>query len=188
MLKEPEAKTFAQGEAQVLILILMEHAQRVFNCWHDWARYSVLILILMEHAQRELCDCNDDIALFRLNPYFNGTCSKRPYNYEVIRVHEEVLILILMEHAQRVVLSRAKIDIIQEVLILILMEHAQRVGQKKAFIKKKFLCLNPYFNGTCSKRSVTVKQKIKLSCLNPYFNGTCSKSSKVVPSSMGMAS
>ena len=29
MLKEPEAKTFAQGAAQVLILILMEHAQRV---------------------------------------------------------------------------------------------------------------------------------------------------------------
>ena len=38
---------------------------------------KVLILILMEHAQRvtrQLCDCNDDIGL---NPYFNGTCSKR---------------------------------------------------------------------------------------------------------------
>ena len=77
MLKEPEAKTFAQGEAQVLILILMEHAQRVFNCWHDWARYSVLILILMEHAQRG-------------------------YNLLSKMLKLDVLILILMEHAQRV--------------------------------------------------------------------------------------
>ena len=36
-------------------------------------------------------------------------------------------------------------------------------------------CLNPYFNGTCSKRVVTTDTTIKAGRLNPYFNGTCSK-------------
>ena len=40
--------------ASVLILILMEHAQRVpFWEKHKDDKYGVLILILMEHAQRE---------------------------------------------------------------------------------------------------------------------------------------
>ena len=39
---------------------------------------------------------------FRLNPYFNGTCSKRPTNKFTNIKAKEVLILILMEHAQRV--------------------------------------------------------------------------------------
>ena len=38
-------------------------------------------------------------------------------------------------------------------------------------------CLNPYFNGTCSKRNI-MKQTSTMNVvsLNPYFNGTCSKS------------
>ena len=37
-----------------------------------------------------------------------------------------------------------------DVLILILMEHAQR-ALDDIFILKEGKCLNPYFNGTCSK-------------------------------------
>ena len=36
-----------------------------------------------------------------LNPYFNGTCSKREYKDSTTYDLDEVLILILMEHAQR---------------------------------------------------------------------------------------
>ena len=60
----------------VLILILMEHAQRDLVEIQRVVRHGVLILILMEHAQR------------------------------VVKIHHtltpnDVLILILMEHAQR---------------------------------------------------------------------------------------
>ena len=57
------------------------------------------------------------------------------------------------------------------------MEHAQRVT---SIIQGRDLsvCLNPYFNGTCSKRHVVrVAKMVVKSSLNPYFNGTCSKSS-----------
>ena len=37
----------------------------------------------------------------RLNPYFNGTCSKRLYENAILPSRFDVLILILMEHAQR---------------------------------------------------------------------------------------
>ena len=62
------------------------------------------------------------------------------------------------------------------VLILILMEHAQRVTTNKTAMHVSN-GLNPYFNGTCSKRTISTKyiNTFKLS-LNPYFNGTCSKS------------
>ena len=37
--------------------------------------------------------------------------------------------------------------------------------------------LNPYFNGTCSKRWMNLTNWSKVvNGLNPYFNGTCSKS------------
>ena len=36
--------------------------------------------------------------------------------------------------------------------------------------------LNPYFNGTCSKRGEIIPVDNYGNCLNPYFNGTCSKS------------
>ena len=62
----------------VLILILMEHAQRggLAHRYTKW-RQIVLILILMEHAQRDenvILPSRFDMGL---NPYFNGTCSKR---------------------------------------------------------------------------------------------------------------
>ena len=61
----------------VLILILMEHAQRgpSSNLLTRFGR--VLILILMEHAQRDAHTRVRKICAQRLNPYFNGTCSKR---------------------------------------------------------------------------------------------------------------
>ena len=79
-----------------------------------------------------------------------------------------------MEHAQRV--SKAEVSREDDkVLILILMEHAQRVSGYN-LLSKILNSLNPYFNGTCSKRNAL---KAALSNteegLNPYFNGTCSK-------------
>ena len=44
------------GEKSVLILILMEHAQRVLDSLYIDEDHPVLILILMEHAQRETYD------------------------------------------------------------------------------------------------------------------------------------
>ena len=63
-----------------------------------------------------------------LNPYFNGTCSKRNVTSKVITARLEVLILILMEHAQRAINYECCKCSPSVVLILILMEHAQRVA------------------------------------------------------------
>ena len=69
--------------SSVLILILMEHAQRgTSNAPHSIPCRDVLILILMEHAQR----------VSGLSQSF--------------RYVSPVLILILMEHAQRVTLIK----------------------------------------------------------------------------------
>ena len=43
------------------------------------------------------------------------------------------------------------------VLILILMEHAQRVEKTKMKPIEVWRGLNPYFNGTCSKRKTKMK-------------------------------
>ena len=52
-------------------------------------RFRVLILILMEHAQREVCDDMFTVCCTTgLNPYFNGTCSKSFDNeLTVLSVH-----------------------------------------------------------------------------------------------------
>ena len=55
----------------------MEHAQRIRQEFVYDRRYYVLILILMEHAQRVVLKLVFRSALISLNPYFNGTCSKR---------------------------------------------------------------------------------------------------------------
>ena len=111
-----------------------------------------------------------------LNPYFNGTCSKRLLTQNL---HLWTLL----------------------VLILILMEHAQRERGCCYQMMRFQLCLNPYFNGTCSKRGIRVSVRTLAYVvlililmehaqrgysisgsrhgrrrLNPYFNGTCSKS------------
>ena len=54
----------------------------------------------MEHAQRGFF-YSIHITSNCLNPYFNGTCSKRSRIYPYNKTKGEVLILILMEHAQR---------------------------------------------------------------------------------------
>ena len=42
---------------------------------------------------------------------------------------------------------------LSNVLILILMEHAQRDNKNMELSNNQVIqCLNPYFNGTCSKR------------------------------------
>ena len=62
----------------------------------------------------------------RLNPYFNGTCSKSQPTFTNKSYKKNVLILILMEHAQRVQPPKVANVYVWSVLILILMEHAQR--------------------------------------------------------------
>ena len=56
-----------------------------------------------------------------------------------------------MEHAQRATSVRGVLQTPQPVLILILMEHAQRENKNLTF-GEATKRLNPYFNGTCSKR------------------------------------
>ena len=53
MLKECDAPGFRIELFLVLILILMEHAQREQHDAYQKTVHGVLILILMEHAQRE---------------------------------------------------------------------------------------------------------------------------------------
>ena len=54
MLKEDAAVAQCDGIVPVLILILMEHAQREYWSLCIWnIPNKVLILILMEHAQRD---------------------------------------------------------------------------------------------------------------------------------------
>ena len=129
----------------------------------------------MEHAQREHVDTAIQDSHGGLNPYFNGTCSKRkqdaqlsskmnglnPYfngtcskSQRIIKCcwFLPVLILILMEHAQRGNTISTKDDTVNIcVLILILMEHAQRDIRELLLLFSSLSCLNPYFNGTCSK-------------------------------------
>ena len=104
----------------------MEHAQRDYDMVENEGIVCVLILILMEHAQRGyIHPCNRKAAEC-LNPYFNGTCSKSACLGESIKLSQD--------------------------------------------------SLNPYFNGTCSKRLRVRKMSMQTNtCLNPYFNGTCSK-------------
>ena len=79
MLKEADdMHSIYVRQVEVLILILMEHAQRGFRRYTKLVHCKrVLILILMEHAQRES-------KSFNVRDWFGS-----------------VLILILMEHAQR---------------------------------------------------------------------------------------
>ena len=76
--RAPEEVAAVASAVVVLILILMEHAQRAAK-WSvkETRNFSVLILILMEHAQRETGRIHDKVFHLSLNPYFNGTCSKR---------------------------------------------------------------------------------------------------------------
>ena len=113
----------------------------------------------------------------RLNPYCNGTCSRSVVIMCTDGKELAVLILIVMEHA----LGERQILIGYQnpsyVLILIVMEHALG-GSTQKTLQKCTLGLNPYCNGTCSRRCYgshpgTNIEKIGL---NPYCNGTCSRS------------
>ena len=100
------------------------------SLWKD----VVLILILMEHAQRAYSRKRSRVVCC-LNPYFNGTCSKS---------------------SSKVINARLE----QVVLILILMEHAQRADYNAAAEGRKRVRLNPYFNGTCSKRAFFIRPSV----------------------------
>ena len=86
----------------------------------------------MEHAQRGYKLTPGVKTWERLNPYFNGTCSKSYVTSTSFRGTCNVLILILMEHAQRA------------------------LSENEDTNNNPFR-LNPYFNGTCSKRAFFVR-------------------------------
>lgn len=63
---------------------------------------SVLIIVLMEHAQRVRTTLSSLLTcLMCLNPYFNGTCSKSNSYCCVCYNYVAVLILVLVEYAQK---------------------------------------------------------------------------------------
>ena len=87
----------------------------------------------------------------RLNPCFNGICSRRIFPRSPLAKDGTVLILVLMEYALEVSMVR-------------------RPSKKKT-------CLNPCFNGICSRRSDNKTHPHGwVLCLNPCFNGICSRS------------
>ena len=54
------------------------------------------------------------------------------------------------------------------------MEHALG-GVREGNLYKITVRLNPYCNGTCSRRKYNNPDIKKTMCLNPYCNGTCSR-------------
>ena len=88
------------------------------------------------------------MLLTRLNPYFNGTCSKRGVFVMHIYIIKDLNPYFNGTCSKSRHGQNPKSRILR-VLILILMEHAQRVVSLASFIKSDGL--NPYFNGTCSK-------------------------------------
>ena len=79
MLKEHVGSIDFKVKGCVLIIVLMEHAQRIRQEFVYDRRYYVLILILMEHAQRECLHQLWAQSSVSLNPCFSGTCSKRAF-------------------------------------------------------------------------------------------------------------
>ena len=97
------------------------------------------------------------------------------FNYELQRHSASfVLILILMEYALRGEAGSSLRPCNHLVLILILMEYALRVNSNSTQLCKNYKSLNPYSNGICSTRSVSVYVRSMPISLNPYSNGICS--------------
>ena len=107
----------------------------------------------MEHAQGDVLCVRSMLLVSCLNPYFNGTCSKRPSTKT--RLHM-ILTRSLNPYfngtCSKSQLIHKTIDEETHILILILMEHAQRDNKNMELSNNQVIqCLNPYFNGTCSK-------------------------------------
>ena len=152
MLKEACRCVYPRHTRRVLILILMEHAQR--EIWKNWqkSRLSPCLNPYFNGTCSKSVGASDNTAtalglnpyfngtcskseneatqfthmLNGLNPYFNGTCSKRRVR-NIWWPTSNVLILVLVEHAQRVSYKGKDAKSSFSVLILVLVEHAQRV-------------------------------------------------------------
>ena len=104
----------------------------------------------MEHAQRGSPDFKSiDEIWAGLNPYFNGTCSKRLAELAKVGTTCKSLNPYFNGTCSKRLTVWIVLVCVNIVLILILMEHAQR---DKDIIGLGLQSLNPYFNGTCSKR------------------------------------
>ena len=65
------------------------------------------------------------------------------------------------------------------VLILVLMEDALVLCEELE-CTADFLCLNPCFNGRCTRTSSLTAAAIGVGCLNPCFNGRCTRTNSFV--------
>ena len=86
---------------------------------------------------------------FGLNPCFNGRCTRTRKEVHNEKSHV-VLILVLMEDALVLKSVFSKNGEIRTVLILVLMEDAL-VRYTTQRIRTKSTCLNPCFNGRCTR-------------------------------------
>ena len=66
-----------ESNCSVLILVLMEYALEVVAIPKIRRDREVLILVLMEYALEGTKFFNNNTCLVRLNPCFNGICSRR---------------------------------------------------------------------------------------------------------------
>ena len=157
----------------------------------------------MEHALGEVIFPMLERLEHGLNPYCNGTCSRRIWKAQIRYMCQWVLILIVMEHA----LGEGETNIISMpagVLILIVMEHALGAHTISTSVSLWYL-LNPYCNGTCSRSKyreninhrnsvlilIVMEHALGVSVhphswhcmirLNPYCNGTCSRRERDEP-------
>ena len=150
MLKEYGYKIYrTRPNSRVLILILMEHAQRGTRRfrfgWMVWSLNPYFNGTCSKSSSSSLKQRN----LLSLNPYFNGTCSKSWWTCVTITSFRGSL----NPYFNGTCSKRCR-------------------GQS---IELSQDGLNPYFNGTCSKRNTIYSIRYFNISLNPYFNGTCSK-------------
>ena len=127
-------------------------SKRVYQEFFLYDKYYVLILVLMEHAQRARNFSAEEIAQVCLNPCFNGTCSKRSHETHTISQGNCLNPCFNGTCSKRLTYDTVR-SLSPAVLILVLMEHAQRVKGAKT-VERRSMSLNPCFNGTCSKSLV----------------------------------
>ena len=110
----------------------------------------VLILVLMEDALVRLCCSLLVKKVNRLNPCFNGRCTRTRCSVVLTGTAIRVLILVLMEDALVLFEFRLVYCLCFSVLILVLMEDAL-VPNSPSSINTLPTGLNPCFNGRCTR-------------------------------------
>ena len=102
----------------------------------------------MEVPQWDWVEEGDNVDVFSLNPYSNGSTTMGIMKKLIGKRLDGVLILILMEVPQWGNEHRTQILAVADVLILILMEVPQWVVASSWQMVLLCMCLNPYSNGS----------------------------------------